>query len=133
MKIDHIAIAVNKIDDAIIKYKNLLNTTNIHFEQIDIEGVKLAILYLDNCRIELMEPLNDQSSIKKFIDKHGEGLHHIALETNDIIHEKNRLTNCGMQFLGNIRKGSSNTMITFIHPKSLSGVLLELCAYKNNH
>jgi len=75
-----------------------------------------------------MEPTNDSSSIKKFLEKRGSGLHHIALETPDIEGEVSRMEGCGIQFLGKIRDGSAGTKVTFIHPKSLKGVLTELCS-----
>ena len=129
MKIDHIAIAVNNVDEAAKKYQEALGVTNIEFETIESEGVKVAIIHLENGRIELMEPTNDSSPIKKFLDKKGSGLHHMALETNDIEGEVKRMEGCGIQFLGKIRPGSAGTKVTFIHPKSLNGVLAELCSH----
>jgi len=76
-----------------------------------------------------MQPTNDKSPIKKFLDKKGQGLHHLALETDDINEEVTRMENCGIQFLGKIRPGSAGTKVTFIHPKSLYGVLTELCSH----
>jgi methylmalonyl-CoA/ethylmalonyl-CoA epimerase len=76
-----------------------------------------------------MEPTRDDSPIKKFLEKKGEGLHHMALATNDIEKEYQRMEGCGIQFLGKIRDGSEGTKITFIHPKSMSGVLTELCSH----
>ncbi len=76
-----------------------------------------------------MEPTNDTSPIKKFLDKKGPGLHHMALETNDIDEEVIRMEGCGIQFLGKVRDGSAGTKVTFIHPKSLNGVLAELCSH----
>ena len=75
-----------------------------------------------------MEPMNDSSPIKKFLDKKGQGLHHMALQTENIESEVERMEGCGIQFLGKIRPGSEGTKVTFIHPKSLSGVLAELCS-----
>lgn len=129
MKIDHIAIAVNNVEDAAAKYKQALGVENIVFETVESEGVKLAIIKLDNGRIELMEPTRDDSPIKKFLEKKGEGMHHMALATDDIDKEYQRMEGCGVQFLGKIRDGSEGTKITFIHPKSMSGVLTELCSH----
>ncbi|HXW02378.1 MAG TPA: methylmalonyl-CoA epimerase [Candidatus Nitrosotenuis sp.] len=129
MKIDHIAIAVNNVEEAAKKYQQVLGVDKVIFETVESEGVKLAILKLENARIELMEPTRDDSPIKKFLDKKGEGLHHMALATNDIEAEYKRMEGCGIQFLGKIRDGSEGTKITFIHPKSLSGVLAELCSH----
>ena len=129
MKIDHIAIAVNSVDEAAKTYKDALGVDNVEFETVESEGVKLAIIHLDNGRIELMEPINDNSPIKKFLEKKGQGLHHMALQTDDIEGEVKRMEGCGIQFLGKIRPGSEGTKVTFIHPKSLSGVLAELCSH----
>ncbi len=129
MKIDHIAIAVNDVESAAKEYQDALGIENVEFETVETEGVKVAILYLENGRIELLEPTNDTSPIKKFLEKKGQGLHHIALETDNIESEVNRMEVCGVQFLGKIRAGSAGTKVTFIHPKSLHGVLAELCSH----
>ena len=129
MKIDHIAIAVNDVEEAAKVYQEALGIDDIEFETVETEGVKVAILHLENGRIELMQPTNDSSPIKKFLEKKGQGLHHMALETGNIEGEVSRMENCGIQFLGKIRPGSAGTKVTFIHPKSLQGVLAELCSH----
>jgi methylmalonyl-CoA/ethylmalonyl-CoA epimerase len=129
MKIDHIAIAVNDVEESAKIYQQALGVDDVEFETVESEGVKIAIIHLENARIELMQPTNDTSPIKKFLDKKGQGLHHMALETENIEGEVNRMEGCGIQFLGNIRPGSAGTKVTFIHPKSLHGVLTELCAH----
>jgi len=129
MKIDHIAIAVNDVEESAKVYQEALGVSSVEFETVETEGVKVAIIHLENGRIELMQPTNDASPIKKFLDKKGPGLHHIALETDNIEGEVSRMEGCGIQFLGKIRPGSAGTKVTFIHPKSLSGVLAELCSH----
>ncbi len=129
MKIDHIAIAVHDVEKAAEVYLQALDVDNIEFETVESEGVKIAIIHVDNGRIELMQPTNDSSPIKKFLDKKGEGLHHMAFDTDDIEGEVERMEGCGIQFLGKIRPGSAGTKVTFIHPKSLHGVLTELCSH----
>ena len=129
MKIDHIAIAVNNVEETAKIYQEALGVDTVEFETVESEGVKLAILHLENGRIELMQPMNDESPIKKFLDKKGQGLHHMALQTNNIEGEVERMEECGIQFLGKIRPGSEGTKVIFIHPKSLSGVLAELCSH----
>ena len=129
MKIDHIAIAVNNVEESAKVYQQALGVDNVEFETIETEGVKVAIIHLENGRIELMQPTNDTSPIKKFLDKKGQGLHHMALETDNIEGEVERMEGCGIQFLGKIRPGSAGTKVTFIHPKSLNGVLAELCSH----
>ena len=131
MKIDHIAIAVNDVEEAAKEYKEAFGVDNVEFETIETEGVKVAIIHLENGRIELMQPTNDSSPIKKFLEKKGQGLHHVALETQNIDAEVERMEGCGIQFLGKIRPGSAGTKVTFIHPKSLHGVLTELCSHPN--
>jgi methylmalonyl-CoA/ethylmalonyl-CoA epimerase len=131
MKIDHIAIAVNDVEESAKVYQLALGIDHVEFETVETEGVKVAIIYLENGRIELMQPTNDASPIKKFLDKKGPGLHHMALETDNIEDEVSRMEGCGIQFLGKIRPGSAGTKVTFIHPKSLHGVLAELCSHPN--
>lgn len=129
MKIDHIAIAVNNVEESAKVYQQALGVDNVEFEIVESEGVKVAIIHLENGRIELMQPTNDSSPIKKFLDKKGPGLHHMALETDNIEGEVKRMEGCNVQFLGQIRPGSAGTKVTFIHPKSLHGVLAELCSH----
>jgi methylmalonyl-CoA/ethylmalonyl-CoA epimerase len=129
MKIDHIAIAVNDVEESAKVYQQALGVSSVEFETVESEGVKIAIIELENGRIELMQPTNDSSPIKKFLDKKGQGLHHMALDTDDIEGEVERMEGCGIQFLGKIRPGSAGTKVTFIHPKSLNGVLAELCSH----
>jgi len=129
MKIDHIAIAVNDVEESAKIYQQALGVDTVEFETVESEGVKVAILHLENARVELMQPTNDSSPIKKFLDKKGQGLHHLALDTDNIEGEVERMEGCGIQFLGDIRPGSAGTKVTFIHPKSLYGVLTELCSH----
>ena len=131
MKIDHIAIAVNDVKESAKVYQQALGVDSVEFETVESEGVKIAIIELENGRIELMQPTNDSSPIKKFLDKKGQGLHHMALETANIEGEVETMEGCGIQFLGKVRPGSAGTKVTFIHPKSLNGVLTELCSHPN--
>ena len=132
MKIDHIAIAVNDVEESAKVYQKALGIDEIEFETVESEGVKIAIIPMENGRIELMQPTKDDSPIKKFLDKKGPGLHHLALETDNIEGEVERMEGCGVQFLGKVRPGSAGTKVTFIHPKSLEGVLAELCSHPEN-
>jgi methylmalonyl-CoA/ethylmalonyl-CoA epimerase len=129
LKIDHIAIAVNDVEESAKVYQQALGADHVEFETVESEGVKVAIITLENGRIELMQPTNDSSPIKKFLDKKGQGLHHMALDTDNIEGEVERMEGCGIQFLGKIGPGSAGTKVTFIHPKSLDGVLTELCSH----
>ena len=130
MRIDHVAIAVNNVEEAVKEYKQAFGISEVEFETVEAEGVRVAILHLKDSRIELMEPTRDDSPIKKFLTTKGEGLHHIALETDGIESEVERMKGCGIRFLGEIRPGSRGTKVTFIHPKSLHGVLAELCSHQ---
>ena len=129
MKIDHIAIAVNDVEESAKVNQQALGADHVEFETVENQGVKVAIIELENGRIELMQPTNDSSPIKKFLDKKGQGLHHMALDTDNIEGEVERMEGCGIQFLGKIGPGSAGTKVTFIHPKSLDGVLTELCSH----
>jgi methylmalonyl-CoA/ethylmalonyl-CoA epimerase len=129
LKIDHIAIAVNDVEESSKVYQQALGVDSVEFETVESEGVKVAIIHVENGRIELMQPTNDASPIKKFLDKKGQGLHHMAFDTDNIEGEVERMEGCGIQFLGKIRPGSAGTKVTFIHPKSLHGVLTELCSH----
>jgi methylmalonyl-CoA/ethylmalonyl-CoA epimerase len=129
LKIDHIAIAVNNVEESAKVYQQALGADHVEFETVENQGVKVAIIELENGRIELMQPTNDSSPIKKFLDKKGQGLHHMALDTDNIEGEVERMEGCGIQFLGKIGPGSAGTKVTFIHQKSLDGVLTELCSH----
>ena len=129
MRIDHIAIAVNDVRESAKTYQQALGADSVEFEDVESEGVRVAIIRLENGRVELMEPTREDSPIRKFLEKRGEGLHHMALETDGIEGEVERMEGCGIRFLGKIRPGSEGTRVTFIHPKSLHGVLAELCSH----
>lgn len=127
MRVDHIAIAVNNVDEALKNYQKILNVNHLEIEVVPHEKVKVAMLELEDTRIELMEPTADDSPIKKFLVERGEGIHHIAITADDIEKDVARATAQGMRMLGGIRSGSYGRRITFIHPKSLNGVLTEFC------
>lgn len=99
----------------------------IDIEKVPTERVKVAILRLEDTRIELMEPTADDSPIKKFLTDRGEGIHHIAITADDIDNDVDRAIANGTRMIGNIRSGSYGRKITFIHPKSMNGVLTEFC------
>ena len=127
MRIDHIAIAVNNVDEALKDYQSVLNVDRLEFEVVPNEKVKVAMLELQDTRIELMEPTSSDSPIKKFLNERGEGIHHIAVTADDIEKDVAKASAKGMKMLGGLRSGSYGRRITFIHPKSLHGVLTELC------
>jgi methylmalonyl-CoA/ethylmalonyl-CoA epimerase len=127
MRVDHVAIAVNNVDEAIKNYEKILKIDKIDIEEVPTERVKVAILRLEDTRIELMEPTADDSPIKKFLIDRGEGIHHIAITADDIDNDVDRAIANGTRMIGNIRSGSYGRKITFIHPKSMNGVLTEFC------
>jgi methylmalonyl-CoA/ethylmalonyl-CoA epimerase len=127
MRIDHIAIAVNRLDEALANYRRLLKIDHLEVEVVDKEKVRVAMLELADTRMELMEPTAEDSPIKQFLIDRGEGLHHIAITADDIEKDISRATANGMKILGGLRVGSYGRKITFIHPKSLNGVLMEFC------
>ena len=127
MRVDHIAIAVNDADRALENYKKILKIDKIDVEEVPNEKVKVVMLNLEDTRLELIEPLEDTSPISKFLKERGEGIHHIAITADEIENDVNHAKESGMRFLGELRTGSYGRKITFIHPKSLNGVLVEFC------
>jgi len=127
MRVDHVAIAVNSVAEALKNYEKILKIDKVDIEDVPTERVKVAILKLQDTRIELMEPTAGDSPIKKFLTDHGEGMHHIAITADDIENDVERAIANGTRMIGNIRTGSYGRKITFIHPKSMNGVLTEFC------
>ena len=127
MRVDHIAIAVNNVDEALKNYQKILKVDRLEIEVVPIEKVRVAMLELEDTRVELMEPTADDSPIKKFLVERGEGIHHIAITADDIEKDISRASANGMRILGQLRSGSYGRKVTFIHPKSLTGFLTEFC------
>lgn len=127
MRVDHVAIAVNSVAEALKNYEKILKIDKVDIEDVPTERVKVAILKLQDTRIELIEPTADDSPIKKFLTDRGEGIHHIAITADDIENDVERAIANGTRMIGNIRTGSYGRKITFIHPKSMNGVLTEFC------
>ena len=127
MKIDHIGIAVKSLADAVKVYENALGLNVSGYDQVDEQGVRVAMLNIGESRIELLEPTGPQSPIDKFMTKRGEGIHHIAVAVDDIEQTLEKLKAAGVRLVDNEpRRGAHNTRIAFIHPSSTHGVLLEL-------
>ena len=126
-KIEHIGIAVKDMATAVSLYERLLNTTVYKTETVVTEQVKTAFLQSGPNKIELLEALSTDSSIAKFLEKKGEGIHHIAFEVDDITAEMARLKSEGFILLSDEPKpGADNKLVCFVHPKSAGGVLVEL-------
>ncbi len=127
MRIDHVAIAVNNVEEALKTFEKVLKVDRKEIMVVEHEKVKLAMLQLEDTRIELMEPLTDDSPISKFLKEKGEGIHHISICTDTIEQDVDNASKNGLKIIGGIRTGSYGRKITFIHPKTLHGVLMELC------
>src|ERR1700744_6326740 len=127
-KIEHIGIAVSSLEAAQDIYEKLLNTPVYKVEEVLSENVKTAFLQNGPNKVELLEPTSADSPIAKFIEKRGEGIHHIAFDVEDIIAEMERLKEEGFVLLNETPKqGADNKLVCFVHPKSANGVLIELC------
>ncbi|MEW5693435.1 MAG: methylmalonyl-CoA epimerase [Candidatus Hydrogenedentota bacterium] len=128
MLVNHIAIAVKNIDKALEFYKKILGLSLKNVEIVKDQGVKVAILECDNITIELLEPLHQDSSLSKFINKKGEGLHHIAFSLKNVEKAINELKEKGIRLIDEKPKtGASGKKIAFIHPESANSVLVEFC------
>lgn len=127
MKIDHIGIAVKSIAEAAKVYENAIGLKVSGYDQVDDQGVRVAMLNIGESRIELLEPTGAESPIEKFMGKRGEGIHHIAVTVDDIEKTLEQLKAAGIRLVDQTpRPGAHNTRVAFIHPSSTHGVLLEL-------
>jgi methylmalonyl-CoA/ethylmalonyl-CoA epimerase len=127
-KIEHIGIAVRDLQQAGTLYTQLLGVSSYKTETVESEHVTTAFFRVGESKIELLEATNTESVVYKFIDKKGEGLHHIAFEVQDIIKEMSRLKREGFVLLNETpKRGADNKLVCFLHPKTTSGVLIELC------
>ena len=127
-KIEHIGIAVKNLKASNQLFEKLLGVSNYKMEDVLSEGVKTSFFKTGPNKIELLEASNEDSPIAKFIEKKGEGIHHIAFEVDDIVSEIERLKEEGFTILNETpKKGADNKLVAFIHPKSANGVLVELC------
>ena len=127
-KIEHIGIAVKSIDEANKVYKSLFGYEHYKSETVEKEGVTTSFFTCGESKIELLEATHKDSPIAKFIDKKGEGIHHIAFDVDDIHAEIRRLKKEGFKVLNDTpKKGADNKLVAFLHPKSSNGVLIELC------
>lgn len=127
-KIEHIGIAVKNIDDANRVYEQLLGIPPYKTEIVNSEGVNTSFFQTGDCKIELLEATREDSPLAKFIEKKGEGIHHIAFGVADIYLEMQRLKDNGLSLLNKEPiNGADNKLICFIHPKDSHGVLVELC------
>ena len=127
-KIEHIGIAVKDLEVSNLVFEKLFGAPAYKFEDVETEGVTTSFFMNGPNKIELLAATNLESPIAKFIEKKGEGIHHIAFDVEDIVSEIARLKNEGFVVLNEIpKKGADNKIVAFLHPKSTNGVLIELC------
>lgn len=127
-KIEHIGIAVKNIDDANVLFEKLLGVASYKSEEVESEGVLTSFFQTGESKIELLMATNTESPIAKFLEKKGEGIHHIAFDVEDIYAEIERLKKEGFVLINEIpKKGADNKLVVFLHPKNTNGVLVELC------
>lgn len=127
-KVEHIGIAVKDLTRSIPLFERLLGSPCYKTEQVGSEKVDTAFFKSGETKIELLQGLGPDSVITRYVDKHGEGMHHIAFEVADIHAEMQRLQNAGFTLLNPVPKnGADNKLVCFLHPKDTNGVLIELC------
>ncbi|SCY94434.1 methylmalonyl-CoA epimerase [Flavobacterium anhuiense] len=127
-KIEHIGIAVKNMDDANVLFEKMLGVPSYKMEAVESEGVLTSFFQTGNNKIELLVATNTESPIAKFLEKKGEGIHHIAFDVDDIEAEIARLKNEGFVLINEVPKqGADNKLVVFLHPKNTNGVLVELC------
>ncbi|SEH83842.1 methylmalonyl-CoA epimerase [Paenimyroides aquimaris] len=127
-KIEHIGIAVKNLKESNNLFEKLLGVSAYKEEEVESEGVKTLFFMNGPNKIELLEATKPDSPIAKFLEKKGEGIHHIAFDVEDILAEIDRLKNEGFIVLNETpKKGADNKLVAFLHPKGTNGVLIELC------
>jgi len=126
-KVDHIAIAVRNLEEALHLYDKVFGIKPNKIKVIPEQGVKAALLPVgESCEIELLEPIDAQGGVAKFLENHGEGIHHICLEVDNIDDELSRLANEGVQLIDKKGRPGLAGKVGFLHPKATKGVLIEL-------
>jgi methylmalonyl-CoA/ethylmalonyl-CoA epimerase len=132
MKIDHLGIATNGIENALKFYEDALGLENVHTEVVEDQKVRVAMLPVGDTRIELLEPTSEDSPISKFLEKRGGGIHHIAIEVPDIVAALARMKSAGARLIDEEpRIGAGGCRIAFVHPAASGGVLIELVEKKS--
>lgn len=127
-KIEHLGIAVKDLKESNLLFEKLFGQPPYKEEYVESEGVKTSFFMNGPNKIELLEATNPESPIAKFIEKKGEGIHHVAFDVEDIQKEVIRLKEAGFTILNEIpKKGADNKLVVFLHPKTTNGVLIELC------
>jgi len=128
MQIHHIAIVVKDLDAALAFYRDALGIEVSERRKVPTEGVEIAFLPMENSELELLEPLDPANSIGRFLDRRGEGIHHVCILVEDIAAAVTRMEDEGAQMATEVRSHPDGTRYAFVHPKSTHGVLMELYA-----
>jgi methylmalonyl-CoA/ethylmalonyl-CoA epimerase len=134
-RIDHIAIAVERLESAIDTFVNLLgcDRSSVVIHEVPSEKVRAAFIPVGQTKIELLEPLGDDGPVARFLSKNGEGMHHIALATSDVKEETRRVEALGITPLGEPSEGAGGKKIVFVHPRQTNRVLVEFVEPKPDH
>ena len=131
-RLEHIGIAVRSIDKANATFSLLLGAEHYKIEEVESEGVRTSFFQIGGVKLEFLEATSEDSPIAKFIEKRGEGIHHLAVQVSDLVQSIAQCRNNGFEVINaNPKMGSDNKMVCFLHPKSTAGVLVELCADKD--
>jgi methylmalonyl-CoA/ethylmalonyl-CoA epimerase len=127
-KVDHIGIAVKSLEQALPFYTDVLKMPLLGIEEVDSEKVKVAFLKAGETKLELLEPISEESAIAKFIEKRGEGIHHVALGVESLQERINDMKENGIRLIQDTpKKGAGGALVAFMHPKSTGSILYELC------
>lgn len=133
-KIEHIGIAVKSLENSNALFSKLFGKEHYKIEHVESEGVSTSFFMLGETKIELVASTSENSAIAKFIEKKGEGIHHIAYDVEDIYAEMDRLKTEGFELIHpEPKRGADNKLICFLHPKTTNGVLVELCQEISNY
>ena len=128
-KVDHLGIAVRSLDDAVKFYENALGLECKNIEEVESQQVRTAFFEVGETHIELLQPTSEDSPINKFLEKNGDGLHHVAYSTDDINSQLNQAKEAGCKLINHEPvPGAGGKKVAFLHPKSTYGVLTELCS-----
>ena len=128
MRLEHVGIAVSNIEDALKTFEALLGTSRYKTEQVESENVVTHFLWADGVKIELLESTDPESAVSRFLEKRGDGIHHLAFHVDDLDLARNKLSSMGFQVIGREAKsGADGKRIFFVHPKDVVGVLIECC------
>lgn len=128
-RIDHLGIAVRSLDETVPYYENALGLRCEHREEVPSQKVRTAFFHCGEVHLELLEPTSDDSPIAKFLEKNGEGIHHVAFATDDIVGQLGQASGAGVRLIHEQPiEGAADKLVAFLHPKSTHGVLTEFCA-----